>query len=480
MFGGKEARFSFMSILIENVSKTFAGFRALRHVHLEIPTGSLTALVGPSGSGKSTLLRLIAGFETPDEGQVWLDGRKRTTTPPAERELGVVFQNYALFPHLTVAENVGFGLQRRNLPLEEQKERLLERLKLVRLEGLAQRYPSQLSGGQRQRVALARALALEPRVLLLDEPFAALDPKVRGDLREWLRRLHEEVAVTTLLVTHDQQEAREVADQLVVFRGGRIEQVGSPLEVYDTPASAFVRGFVGHASPFPRHSTNSTILRETEETSSLALQTKVWNGGSRTSSLSPIHGLVRPHGFELQEQERAGTNFPKVAVQRRTYGETLVRLELDPFQKENSSLFRLQLSRRKAREMQSQKVFQLLPRLKNENQRRKLSPRFLARKRWGDLDKIFIISYNNKSREGCPSGLRCRSGTSVLSKANEGSNPSSSEVMFCGYCIMVVRQLSTLNAGVRFPLPAYLLLFFILYEVILPFLFFSFFFSKRK
>lgn len=336
---------------------------------MEVPTGSLTALVGPSGSGKSTLLRLIAGFETPDEGHVWLDGRKRTTTPPAERELGVVFQNYALFPHLTVAENVGFGLRRRPLPEEEQKERVLERLKLVRLEGLAQRYPSQLSGGQRQRVALARALALEPRVLLLDEPFAALDPKVRGDLREWLRRLHEEVAVTTLLVTHDQQEAREVADQLVVFRGGRIEQVGSPLEVYDTPASAFVRGFVGHASPLPNFPSNL-----------------------RSFGNEPTHGLVRPHGFHLQSQEnrdfpcpqnntldiqhveKTGKNFPKVAVQRRTYGETLVRLELDPLQKENSSFFRLQLSRRKARERKPKRMFRLLPRFLEQNERKKIFP----------------------------------------------------------------------------------------------------------
>lgn len=314
-----------MSILIENVSKNFGSLRALRHVNLEIPTGTLTALVGPSGSGKSTLLRLRAGFESPDTGRVWLHGQDVTNLPPAERELGVVFQSYALFPHLTVWENVAFGLERREVPLEERTTQIKKTLKLVGLDSFADRFPSQLSGGQRQRVALARALALKPRVLLLDEPFAALDPKVRRDLREWLRDLHKKVVVTTLLVTHDQQEAREVADQLVVFRSGRIEQAGPPREVYDLPANGFVRGFVGHASPRP---------------------------DSVPSPGGPIGGLVRPHGWSLSttyNHARSATNDILVKIKRICYGETLVQLEV---QTENNTNLRLQLPRTKAHDLQ--------------------------------------------------------------------------------------------------------------------------------
>lgn len=303
-----------MSILIENLSKDYGSLHALRNVHLEIPTGSLTALVGPSGSGKSTLLRRIAGFETPDQGRIWLDGREVTKRSPGERELGVVFQNYALFPALTVAENVGFGLIQRGRPSQKRHQRVAERLSLVRLQDLGQRYPSQLSGGQRQRVALARALALEPRVLLLDEPFAALDPKVRADLRDWLRHLHKEVSVTTLLVTHDQQEAREVADQRVVFRSGRAEQVGSPTEIYDRPANAFVRGFVGHASPRP------------------------FRPGT----------LLRPHGFEISQNLTENPGKFLSQIERISYGETLIHLEVKAVQ-EKSSKLRLQLPRRKAK-----------------------------------------------------------------------------------------------------------------------------------
>ena len=221
-----------MSILIENLSKTFNDFTALDHVNLEIKTGSLVAFVGPSGSGKSTLLRIIAGLEKPNTGRIWLAGKESTSLSIQEREIGFVFQNYALFKHLTVYDNVAFGLQIRGTSLSLIKNRVKQLLQLIRLENFADRYPSQLSGGQRQRVALARALAIEPKVLLLDEPFGALDVKVRKELRNWLRSLHEEVLVTTIFVTHDHQEALEVAKEIVVFQNGRIEQLGKPQDIY--------------------------------------------------------------------------------------------------------------------------------------------------------------------------------------------------------------------------------------------------------
>ena len=221
-----------MSILIENLSKTFNDFTALDHVNLEIKTGSLVAFVGPSGSGKSTLLRIIAGLEKPNAGRIWLARKESTSLSIQEREIGFVFQNYALFKHLTVYDNVAFGLQIRGTSLSLIKNRVKQLLQLIRLENFADRYPSQLSGGQRQRVALARALAIEPKVLLLDEPFGALDVKVRKELRNWLRSLHEEVPVTTIFVTHDHQEALEVANEIVVFQNGRIEQLGKPQDIY--------------------------------------------------------------------------------------------------------------------------------------------------------------------------------------------------------------------------------------------------------
>jgi sulfate transport system ATP-binding protein len=262
-----------MSILIENLSKQFGDFIALDHVNLEIKTGSLVALVGPSGSGKSTLLRIIAGLDTPNEGRIWLTGRDSTSLSIQEREIGFVFQNYALFKHMTVYENIAFGLDirnnqhfntkitnraivsqtnRRELGLstprtphwftnpfvrqrykdEEIKNRVFQLLQLIQLEKFSNQYPNQLSGGQRQRVALARALAIEPKVLLLDEPFGALDIKVRKDLRNWLRRLHEQVPITTMFVTHDHQEALEVANEIVLFHQGRISQLGNPQDVY--------------------------------------------------------------------------------------------------------------------------------------------------------------------------------------------------------------------------------------------------------
>jgi sulfate/thiosulfate transport system ATP-binding protein len=234
-----------MGITVVEVTKKFGDFVALDDVSVAIPEGSLTALLGPSGSGKSTLLRVIAGLEDPDGGQVLLGDDDVTSRPARARGVGMVFQHYAAFKHMTVWENVAFGLKVRKRPKAEIENRVHELLELVQLEGLAKRYPAQLSGGQRQRMALARALAVDPEVLLLDEPFGALDARVRKELRAWLRRLHDEVHVTTIIVTHDQEEAMEVAGQIVVINQGRVEQVGTPRELYDSPANEFVMSFVG-------------------------------------------------------------------------------------------------------------------------------------------------------------------------------------------------------------------------------------------
>ena len=234
-----------MSIDVSGVSKLFGDFVALDDVSVSLPTGQLTALLGPSGGGKSTLLRIIAGLEKPDTGTVTIAGVDATRLPPQQRNVGFVFQHYAVFKHLTVARNVAFGLEIRNRPKAEIAARVDELLELVHLSQFAHRLPSQLSGGQRQRMALARALAVEPSVLLLDEPFGALDAKVRKELREWLRRLHDEVHVTTVFVTHDQEEALEVADEIVVVNQGRVEQVGTPDQLYDEPANDFVMSFLG-------------------------------------------------------------------------------------------------------------------------------------------------------------------------------------------------------------------------------------------
>jgi sulfate/thiosulfate transport system ATP-binding protein len=242
-----------MSIVIEGASKRFGDFQALDDVSLTVPDGSLTALLGPSGSGKSTLLRIIAGLEEPDAGTVLISGEDATQKPAQKRGVGFVFQHYAAFKHMTVYENVAFGLQIRRWQRPKVRERVHELLNLVQLEGLADRYPSQLSGGQRQRMALARALAVEPRVLLLDEPFGALDAKVRKDLRAWLRRLHDEVHVTTIFVTHDQEEAMDIAKQLVVMNDGRIEQTGTATELYEKPANEFVMSFVGEVNRLGEH-----------------------------------------------------------------------------------------------------------------------------------------------------------------------------------------------------------------------------------
>jgi sulfate transport system ATP-binding protein len=237
-----------MRIDVQAVSKRFGDFTALQDVTIEVAEGSLTALLGPSGSGKSTLLRIIAGLETPDQGSVLLDGADVTMARPQDRGIGFVFQHYAAFAHMSVRENVAFGLRIRKLPRDEVGARVDELLELVGLTAWGGQRPGQLSGGQRQRMALARALAVEPRVLLLDEPFGALDATVRAELRRWLRRLHDEHGVTTVLVTHDQEEAMEVADRIAVMHDGRIEQVGTPREVYDAPTNEFVMSFVGPVS----------------------------------------------------------------------------------------------------------------------------------------------------------------------------------------------------------------------------------------
>jgi len=234
-----------MSIDVMGVTKRFGEFAALRDVSVSIDRGKLTALLGPSGGGKSTLLRIIAGLETPDSGRVYIDGRDMTEVPARRRGIGFVFQHYAAFPHMTVWENVAFGLRVSRADKPTTKRRVDELLDLVHLAGLSRRYPSELSGGQRQRMALARALAVEPRLLLLDEPFGALDVKVREELRAWLRQLHEQVNATTVFVTHDQEEAMELADQVVLINAGQVEQVGPPEQLYDNPANAFVMSFLG-------------------------------------------------------------------------------------------------------------------------------------------------------------------------------------------------------------------------------------------
>ena len=244
------------AITVRAANKHYGDFAALDNVDFDVPSGSLTALLGPSGSGKSTLLRAIAGLDQPDTGTITINGHDVTGVPPQRRGIGFVFQHYAAFKHLTVRDNVGFGLKIRKKSKAEIKEKVDNLLEVVGLAGFQGRYPNQLSGGQRQRMALARALAVDPQVLLLDEPFGALDAKVREDLRAWLRRLHDEVHVTTVLVTHDQAEALDVADRIAVLNKGRIEQVGSPTEVYDAPANAFVMSFLGAVS-----SLNGSLVR---------------------------------------------------------------------------------------------------------------------------------------------------------------------------------------------------------------------------
>lgn len=304
-----------MGIRVSNVSKRFGDLTAIDHISLDVDTGSLVALLGPSGCGKSTLLRMIAGLENLDTGQIFINGQEATGRSVQERNVGFVFQHFALFKHRTVRENIGFGLELRKWKREHINQRVDELLSLVQLQGYDQRYPSQLSGGQRQRVSLARALAVQPNVLLLDEPFSALDAKVRKELRSWLRSLHELTHVTTVIVTHDQEEAMEVADHIVVMNDGRIEQIGTPVEIYDNPATPFVMNFVGEVNVIDDQSEN-------DETSRL---------------------FVRPHDLELLDRP-SDESLPATICRLTAFGRDFqVELELDNGQRIHAQLNREQV-----------------------------------------------------------------------------------------------------------------------------------------
>jgi sulfate/thiosulfate transport system ATP-binding protein len=290
-----------MSIRVENVTKRFDTLVALDQVSLEVPTGALVALLGPSGSGKTTLLRIIAGLEVPDSGAVHFQGVDMTHQNPRDRNIGFVFQHYALFRHMSVFENVAFALRVRRRPEADVRARVQELLHLVRLEGLERRAPAQLSGGQRQRVALARALAAEPKLLLLDEPFGALDAKVRQELRQWLRRLHENIGVTSLFVTHDQEEAFEVADRVVVMRAGRVEQTGTPQEVFERPASAFVMDFLGHVNVF-----HGRVQNGRARVGSVELACPDYPHGEERNAAV----YVRPHELEIDRRANSDGSLP--------------------------------------------------------------------------------------------------------------------------------------------------------------------------
>ena len=333
-----------MSIEVKNIRKNFGSFSALNDVSLDVPSGELVALLGPSGCGKTTLLRIIAGLETADSGSILFHGADATTRQVREREVGFVFQHYALFRHMTVFENVAFGLRVR--PKEtrpsdaEIKRRVHELLELVQLDWLADRYPPQLSGGQRQRIALARALAVEPKVLLLDEPFGALDAKVRKELRRWLRRLHDELHMTSIFVTHDQEEALEVADRVVVINKGRIEQVGSPQEVYDHPVSPFVYQFLGNVNQF-----KSNIHKGEAKIGDIELKINSHHETQNTPALA----FVRPHDIEIDKERRANQpGFEAVVSYIHAVG-PLVRLELK--RADQTELIEAELTQERFREL---------------------------------------------------------------------------------------------------------------------------------
>jgi sulfate transport system ATP-binding protein len=342
-----------MSIEVRNIRKNFGSFSALNDVSLDVPSGELVALLGPSGCGKTTLLRIIAGLETPDAGSILFYGADATAREVREREVGFVFQHYALFRHMTVFENVAFGLRVR--PKEtrpsdaEIKRRVHELLELVQLDWLADRYPPQLSGGQRQRIALARALAVEPKVLLLDEPFGALDAKVRKELRRWLRRLHDELHITSIFVTHDQEEALEVADRVVVINKGKIAQVGSPQDVYDNPVSPFVYQFLGNVNQF-----NSHVHEGEAKIGNLELKL----ANHQTTQNSEGLAFVRPHDIEIDKQPRKNqAGFTAVVSYVHAIG-PLVRVELQ--RSGEKDLIEAELTQERFRELaisQGQNVF---------------------------------------------------------------------------------------------------------------------------
>ncbi|WP_025027119.1 sulfate/molybdate ABC transporter ATP-binding protein [Caldalkalibacillus mannanilyticus] len=311
-----------MSIQIKQISKSFGSYQALNNIDLTIPTGELVALLGPSGSGKTTLLRIIAGLEQADQGSIYLDQKNMTDSHVKERNVGFVFQHYALFRHMTVFDNIAFGLKvrpRKERPSKEKiREKVFELLKLVKLESFSDRYPTQLSGGQRQRVALARALAVEPKVLLLDEPFGALDAKVRKDLRRWLRQLHNEIPITSVFVTHDQEEALDVADRIVVMNNGGIEQIGTPEEVYDYPANPFVYHFLGNVNLFQgriqqgKMTFGDVILEATDDKKMVESQ---------------VVAFARPHNIKIERAKNEGQAFPARIEHIRSVG-PIVHLEL--------------------------------------------------------------------------------------------------------------------------------------------------------
>ena len=315
-----------MSIEIRNVSKQFGDFQALRDVSLDIASGELIALLGPSGCGKTTLLRIIAGLETPDVGSIHFSGEDTTDVHVRERGVGFVFQHYALFRHMTVFDNVAFGLRmkpRGERPSEAKiKEKVMSLLQLVQLDWIADRYPSQLSGGQRQRIALARALAVEPKVLLLDEPFGALDAKVRKELRRWLRRLHDELHVTSIFVTHDQEEALEVADRVVVINQGRIEQQGTPQQVWDNPASPFVYGFLGDVNLFKGRASGDGLIHLDD-----GMQLDSPEGQHAEGAAA--FAYVRPHDLDV-ERYAPGAQGIVVQLSRAIVVGPIARLELIP------------------------------------------------------------------------------------------------------------------------------------------------------